>query len=149
MIPGDTRERAIAEFGRRFQNEPLVLDKWFTLQALIPEAGTLTRIKALMAHPAFSMSNPNRVRSLVGSFAMMNQSEFHRPDASGYNFLADIVLELDGSNPQLAARLLTAFGPWRMMDKTRRDQAERALRRIVEKASLSRDVVDIAQRSLG
>ena len=95
------------------------------------------------------MSNPNRVRSLIGSFAMLNQAEFNRPDGASYEFLADIVLELDGSNPQVAARLLTAFGSWRMMEKRRREKAEQALRRIAEKPNLSRDVGDIAQRSLG
>jgi aminopeptidase N len=147
-LPGEAREHAIAAFGERFSGEPLVLDKWFALQAAIPEAGTLDRVKALMGHPAFSMTNPNRIHSLIGSFAMANPSQFNRADASGYEFLADIVLELDGSNPQVAARLLTAFGPWRMMEKTRRAGAERALRRIAQKASLSRDVADIVQRSL-
>jgi aminopeptidase N len=147
-IPGEAREHAIAAFGERFSDEPLVLDKWFALQAAIPEAGTLDRVKALMGHPAFSMTNPNRIHSLIGSFAMANPSQFNRADASGYEFLADIVLELDGSNPQVAARLLTAFGPWRMMEKTRRAGAEHALRRIAEKPSLSRDVGDIVQRSL-
>jgi aminopeptidase N len=95
------------------------------------------------------MSNPNRVRSLIGSFAMLNQVEFNRLDGSGYDFLAGIVLELDGTNPQVAARLLTAFGSWRMMERKRREKAEQALRRIAEKTNLSRDVGDIAQRSLG
>jgi aminopeptidase N len=148
-IPSEAREKAISVFGDRFSDEPLVLDKWFTLQAAIPERGTLDRVKHLMGHRAFSMSNPNRVRSLIGSFAMLNQAEFNRPDGASYDFLADIVLELDGSNPQVAARLLTAFGSWRMMEKRRREKAEQALRRIAEKPNLSRDVGDISQRSLG
>jgi len=101
-----------------------------------------------MTHPAFSMGNPNRVRSLIGSFAMLNQAEFNRPDGASYEFLADRVLELDPANPQVSARLLTAFGSWRVMDKNRREQAERALRRIAENPNLSRDVSDIVQRSL-
>jgi aminopeptidase N len=101
-----------------------------------------------MNDPAFSMGNPNRVRSLVGSFALNNPTQFHRADGSGYAFLADIVLQLDASNPQVAARLLTAFGPWKTMEIKRREKAEAALRRIAASPSLSPDVSDIAQRSL-
>jgi aminopeptidase N len=79
---------------------------------------------------------------------MLNQAEFNRPDGASYDFLADRVLELDAANPQVAARLLTAFGSWRMMEKGRREHAEQALRRIAEKSNLSRDVSDIVQRSL-
>jgi aminopeptidase N len=147
-LPGRAREEAIERFGERYRDEPLVLDKWFTLQAGIQEPDALDRVKALMAHPAFSMSNPNRVRSLIGSFAMLNPTQFNRPDGAGYDFLADMVLALDGSNPQVAARLLTAFGSWRMMEPGRRGRAEQALRRIAEKTNLSRDVADIVQRSL-
>jgi aminopeptidase N len=147
-LPGDARERAIQAFAERYRDEPLVLDKWFTLQAAIPEPGTLDRVKALMSHPAFAITNPNRVRSLIGSFAAMNQTQFNRADGSGYEFVADMVLHLDQSNPQVAARLLTAFGMWKMVDKTRRERAEKALRRISENANLSRDVSDIVQRSL-
>jgi aminopeptidase N len=147
-LPGEARERAIAGFGERYRNEPLVLDKWFTLQAAIPENGTLERIKGLMQHPAFSIANPNRVRALIGSFAMLNQVQFNRADGAGYRFLASIVLRADELNPQLAARLLTAFSTWRMMENTRRSHAEEALRSIAQKPNLSRDVGDIVSRSL-
>jgi aminopeptidase N len=147
-LPGETRERAITAFGERYRDEPLVLDKWFALQAGIPEAGTLDRVRALMSHPAFSIGNPNRVRSLVGSFAAANPTQFHRPDGAGYDFLAEIVLQLDATNPQLAARLLTSFGMWKTVEKSRRERAETALRRIAQNPNLSRDVSDIVQRSL-
>jgi aminopeptidase N len=147
-LPGDARERAVAAFGQRYSGEPLVLDKWFTLQATIPEEGALQRVKGLMEHPAFSLHNPNRVRALIGSFAMLNQMQFNRADGAGYDFLARIVLRVDELNPQLAARLLTAFSSWRMMEKTRREHARRALLTIVEKPNLSRDVGDIASRSV-
>jgi aminopeptidase N len=147
-LPGDAREHAIDTFEERYRDEPLVLDKWFTLQAAIPEDGTLERVRRLMSHPGFSINNPNRVRSLVGSFAMLNQMQFNRADGSGYDFLAEIVLRVDEFNPQLAARLLTAFGTWRMMEKTRRSHAKNALLRIAGKPNLSRDVSDIAHRSL-
>jgi len=147
-LPGQAREDALARFGERYRNEPLVLDKWFTLQAAIPEDETLERVKTLMQHPAFSMANPNRVRSLIGSFAMLNQVQFNRADGAGYRFLASIVLRADELNPQLAARLLTAFSTWRMMESTRRGHAEEALRSIAQKPNLSRDVGDIVSRSL-
>lgn len=147
-IPGTAREDAIAWFGERYRNEPLVIDKWFTLQAAIPEDETLERVKNLMQHPAFSIGNPNRVRSLIGSFAMLNQVQFNRADGEGYRLLASIVLRADELNPQLAARLLTAFSTWRMMESTRRNHAEEALRSIAQKPNLSRDVGDIVSRSL-
>jgi aminopeptidase N len=147
-IPGEARESALGDFAERYRDDPLVLDKWFALQATIPEADTLDRIRRLMEHPAFSLTNPNRVRSLVGSFSVGNPTQFHRRDGAGYAFLADIVLTLDPTNPQVAARLLTAFGPWRTMEPGRRAEAETALRRIAAQANLSPDVSDIVQRSL-
>src|SRR5205823_5955495 len=107
----DVPQRAVAfdDFYARYASDPLVLDKWFALQAAIPEPGTLDRVKSLTAHPAFSFANPNRVRSLIHSFALANQKEFNRADGSGYDFAADTVLALDQKNPQLAARLLAAL----------------------------------------
>jgi aminopeptidase N len=148
LIPGEAREEALDRFGKTYADEPLVLDKWFALQAAIPEGETLSRVQDLMRHPAFALSNPNRVRALVGSFAMMNPTQFHHASGSGYNFLCEMVIGLDESNPQLAARLATSFGSWRMMDEPRRAKAEQALRRIARKDGLSRDVGDIVQRSL-
>src|SRR4051812_40630752 len=148
LIPSVVRERAIEDFADRYRAEPLVLDKWLALQAMIPEPDTLDRVKRLMSHPTFSMANPNRVRSLIGSFSLNNPTQFNRQDGAGYDFLADIVLELDAANPQVAARLLTAFGPWRTMEPKRRMKAEAALRRIAGRANLSPDVSDIVLRSL-
>jgi aminopeptidase N len=148
FTPGPVREDAMRNFSERYRHDPLVLDKWFALQAMIPEPDTLERIKRLMEHPAFSLTNPNRVRSLVGSFTLANPTQFHKADGSGYEFLADIVLTLDPTNPQVAARLLTAFGTWKAMEPGRRTRAEAALRRIAQKPDLSPDVSDIAQRSL-
>jgi aminopeptidase N len=142
------RQSLLDDFRRRFDGEPLVLDKWFALQAMIAEGGTLERVGRLMQDPAFSLGNPNRVRSLVGSFGLNNLTEFHRRDGAGYDFVANIVLKVDASNPQVAARLLTAFGTWKIMEADRREKAEAALRRIAETASLSADVSDIAHRSL-
>jgi len=142
------REAALDDFQKRYAGEPLILDKWFGLQAAIPEAKTLDRVRALMSHPAFSATNPNRVRALIGSFAQANQREFNRADGAGYDFIADFILKLDASNPQVASRLTTAFRSWRSLEATRRGKAEAALRRMAQ-ASLSRDVADIVQRTLG
>jgi aminopeptidase N len=148
LIPGDEREAALSAFAAAHGDDPLIMDKWFALQATIPEPGTLERLRGLMSHPAFSLGNPNRARSLIGSFAMGNPSQFNRADGAGYEFLADIVLELDGKNPQVAARLLTAFRTWRMLEPGRRAKAEAALKRIASAPKLSPDVGDIVQRSL-
>ncbi len=106
------RERALADFYKRYAADALVIDKWFSLQAMIPSADTLANVRALTAHPAFSFANPNRVRALIGAFAG-NQTQFNRADGAGYAFIADNVLALDPKNPQIAARLATAFRTWR------------------------------------
>jgi aminopeptidase N len=147
-IPGTERETALDEFYHAHAGDALVIDKWFVLQAMIPETETLARVKRLMGHPAFSMQNPNRVRSLVGAFAAGNQTQFNAPDGSGYDFLASIVLELDPKNPQVAARLLAAFRSWRALESRRKGLAEAALRRVGSTSGLSPDVKDIADRSL-
>ena len=109
------RTAALADFYARYAGDPLIVDKWFALQAAIPERATLDRVKALTAHPAFSFANPNRVRALISAFAMGNQKEFNRPDGAGYDFIIDNVLALDPKNPQLAARLLSAIKSWRAL----------------------------------
>ncbi|KAA2236127.1 aminopeptidase N [Salinarimonas soli] len=149
LPPSAEREALFQDFYDRYRAEPLVLDKWFAIQAAMPEDGTLERVLRLMNDPAFSITNPNRVRSLVGSFALNNATQFHRADGRGYAFLADMVVALDGTNPQVAARLLTAFGTWRTMSAERRQGAEAALRRVASKPDLSPDVSDIVHRSLG
>jgi aminopeptidase N len=148
LIPGEARETALERFAERFASEPLALDKWLGLQAAIPEPDTLDRVRRLMQHPAFSFANPNRVRALLGSFAGANPTQFHRPDGAGYALMGDTILGLNGSNPQVAARLLTAFGTWRNLEPGRRREAESALRRIADAPALSPDVADIVGRSL-
>jgi aminopeptidase N len=114
----------------------------------VPAAETLPRVRALLNHPAFSIANPNRVRSLVGSFAGGNQTQFNRADGAGYEFLADFVLDLDKRNPQTAARLLISFRSWRALEEGRRLRAGMALRRIADADRLSPDVSDIVTRTL-
>jgi aminopeptidase N len=142
------RAEAIEDFYRRYSSDPLIIDKWFSLQASIPETATLDRARALTTHPAFSLSNPNRVRALIGVFAQGNPTQFNRADGQGYDFVAGNVLALDEKNPQVAARLLSAFKSWRSLEPSRRAHAETALRRVAAKGDLSRDVNDIVQRAL-
>ena len=142
------RSSALEVFYQRYRDDPLTLDKWFMLEATAPHASTLARVRALTSHPAFSMSNPNRVRSLITVFATANQTQFNRTDGAGYEFIADAVLALDGANPQVAARMLSAFRSWRMLEPDRRRLAEAALHRVAAQPKLSRDVSDIAQRTL-
>lgn len=147
LVPGEAREALIARFAQTYAAEPLVLDKWLMAQALIPEAGTLDRVKALMQHPAFSLGNPNRVRALIGGFAA-NMTQFNRPDGEGYAFVADMVVALDRTNPQVASRLLGSFKSWRMLEPGRRAQAEGKIAMVAKTPNLSRDVADIAERTL-
>ena len=148
LYPVRERQAAIDDFYRRYRSDPLVIDKWFALQAAIPEAATLDRVRELTRHSAFSLANPNRVRSLIGAFAQMNQTQFNRPDGAGYGFVADTVLALDGKNPQVASRMMMAFRSWRALEAGRRAKAEAELRRVAATPSLSTDVRDIVERSL-
>jgi aminopeptidase N len=140
------RARCLEDFYRSYRSDPLVVDKWLSLQAAIPEPATLDRVRALTAHPAFSFANPNRIRALIGAFAQANHTQFNRPDGAGYDFIARTVIDLDGKNPQIAARLLAAFKSWRALEPVRREQAEAALRRVAAVETLSRDVKDIVTR---
>jgi aminopeptidase N len=142
------RSAALKDFYARYASDPLIVDKWLSLQAAIPEGATLDRVKGLTVHPAFSMSNPNRVRALIGAFAMSNQTQSNRPDGAGYEFIVETVLAIDPKNPQLAARLLSALKSWRVLEPKRRALAQAALRRVAETPSLSRDLGDIVQRAL-
>lgn len=142
------REATLAAFHQRYESDPLVIDKWLTLQAQIPEAGTLDRVCQLMLQPSFAFTNPNRVRALVGAFANGNPTQFHRPDGAGYTFLANVVLNVDPKNPQLASRLLSAFKTWRQMEPGRAALAEAALERVAGTPDISKDVADIAERAL-
>jgi aminopeptidase N len=149
QIPGNLREEALDSFFRAHASDALVVDKWFALQATIAEPETLARIRRLMGHHAFSMNNPNRLRSLIGAFATGNLTRFNALDGSGYELLVETVLAVDPKNPQVAARLLAAFRSWRSLEPVRRAAAEAALQKVAAEKSLSPDVRDIVQRSLG
>jgi aminopeptidase N len=142
------RAKALGEFYDMFEHDSLVIDKWFALQAASSLGETLPVIKTLTGHHAFTIDNPNRVRALVGTFAMANQVRFNAEDGSGYAFLADFVLRLDPQNPQVAARLLGAFKSWRILEPARRSHAAAQLKRVADSGDISRDVYEIATKSL-
>ena len=141
-------DEALADFYDRWKDNHLVVDKWLTLQALSTRPDTLDRIKRLTTHPAFNIKGPNKVRALITSFAAANQVRFHAEDGAGYEFVADKVLELDRLNPQVAARMLGSFKSWRQFEAGRRAKMEVALKRIAETEGLSRDVYEIATKTL-
>jgi len=148
-LDGAERQEALDDFYARFQNDALVLDKWLTLQALSTLPGTLARITALLAHPAFSLKKPNKARALISTFAASNPLRYHAADGSGYAFHADRILELDPINPQVAARMLAPLGRWQRMDRPRQALMKRELQRVLAAPKLSRDVYEIASKSLG
>jgi aminopeptidase N len=146
----DCSERAAAleKFYAKWKDEPLVMDKWFAVQATSRLPDTLAAVKRLMSHPAFSLKNPNKVRAVIGSFCQGNQVRFHAADGSGYAFAADQVIALDPLNPQVAARLARAFDRWRKFDAIHQQHARAALERIRDTAKLSKDTTEVVTRAL-
>ena len=142
------REEALADFYDWWQDDPLVLDKWFAVQATSRREDTLQQVKRLTGHRAFSIKNPNKVRALIGAFCSGNPVRFHAADGSGYQFLADRVLELDRLNPQVAARMLRLMSRWRRYDEGRRGLMQGQLERVLRTDGLSKDVFEIASKSL-
>jgi aminopeptidase N len=143
------RDEALAAFHARWRHDALVLDKWFSVQALSSRPDALDRVIELASHPDFTLRNPNRVRSLLGVFSVRNHARFHATDGRGYAFLADRILELDAINPQVAARLVGAFNQWRRFDERRKNGMRTQLERIVGRRGLSKDVYELASKCLG
>ena len=141
-------QAALADFYERFENNALVIDKWFSLQATAPTARALETVKELAGHPKFQLGNPNRARALIGAFAAGNQVGFNRADGAGYAWVADMIHSLDELNPQISARIATAFRSWRCFEAGRREMARKALAQLSEKNNLSIDLRDIVDRSL-
>lgn len=142
------REEALAAFEARYADNEQVMDKWFAVQAMSDREDVLADIERLSVHPAFSMKKPNKVRALIGSFAMGNPARFHAADGSGYDFVIDRLIELDALNPQVAARLLGVFGQWRRLQADRGRLMRTALERLASTEGLSRDCTEIATKSL-
>jgi aminopeptidase N len=145
---GPERSEALEDYHQRYAHDPLVIDKWFALQARSTREDTLSDVIRLLDHPGFALNNPNKVRALIGAFAAGNPLRFHASDGAGYRFLADQVLALNTINPQIAARLLSPLGQWRRQDETRGNLMKAELERILAAPSLSRDVYEIASKSL-
>jgi aminopeptidase N len=141
------RDSALAAFHARFAGDALVIDKWFSVQALSTRTDTPAAVAALMQHRDFSTANPNRLRSLVGAYAA-NQVRFHVADGAGYRLVTDAVLAVDSLNPQAAARLVSPLGRWQRFDAARAALMRAELERIVATPGLSKDVFEIASKSL-
>ncbi|MDP9513970.1 aminopeptidase N [Pseudomonas protegens] len=142
------KAQALAVFAENFKDNALVMDQWFSVQAGSPLPGGLERVKALMQHPAFNLKNPNKVRALVGVFAGQNLINFHAADGSGYRFLADLVIQLNGFNPQIASRQLAPLTRWRKYDSARQALMKGELERIRASGDLSSDVFEVVSKSL-
>ena len=141
-------QRVAEDFYRQHRHDPLVVDKWLTLQATSPEPGTLARIERLTEHPAFTLRNPNKVRALIGAFARANRVSFHAVDGGGYRFVGGAVLALDALNPQVAARIAGVFNGWRRIEPLRRALMRAELERLAAAPKLSPDLAEIVQRAL-
>ena len=148
-MDGPMRAEALDDFHDRFADDSLVLDKWMALQAVSSLPDVLERVTALLDHPSFSLKKPNKVYSLIGGFASGNPLHFHDPAGTGYAFLADRVLELDRVNPQIGARVLAPLGRWQRLDEARQELMKGQLERLLATPGLSRDILEIASKSLG
>jgi len=148
LADGPQRSRALDAFYAMFKDEALVVDKWLGLQAGARGPATLERVKALLTHEAFSIKNPNKVRSLIGTFCNANPAGFHAADGSGYAFWAERVVELDAINPQIAARLARAASSWTKLEPQRRALLKAALQGIAAKTGLSKDTFEVVNKSL-
>ncbi|WP_313731740.1 aminopeptidase N, partial [Pseudomonas sp.] len=142
------RAKALESFAEHFKDNPLVMDQWFSVQAASTLPGGLARVKALMQHPAFTLKNPNKVRALIGAFAGQNLVNFHAADGSGYRFLADLVIELNALNPQIASLQLAPLTRWRKYDDARQVLMKGELERILASGELSSDVYEVVSKSL-
>ncbi|KJZ15544.1 MULTISPECIES: aminopeptidase N [unclassified Halomonas] len=143
----DIADPALKAFGRKWSHDPLVMDQWFSLQVTRPQADALDRVRYLMEHPAFSLKNPNKVRALIGAFAGQNRVNFHRLDGEGYRLLADVVIELNRLNPEIAARIITPLTRWQRFDEARQALMRAELERI-RGEELSPNVYEIVEKAL-
>lgn len=143
----DTRNRLLAQFADKFSDDALVMDKYFALVGSSRRSDTLQQVQTALQHPKFSLENPNKARSLIGSFSR-NVPHFHAEDGSGYRFIADKVIEIDRFNPQVAARLVQAFNLCNKLEPHRKNLVKQALQRIRAQEGLSKDVGEIVGKIL-
>ena len=148
QIGGPAFEQALEDFYARWRSEPLVVDKWFSVQARAPGPEALGRVLGLTAHPAFDAKTPNRLRALVAGFSQMNPGAFHDPSGAGYRFLADQILSVDRFNPNVAARLIEPLGGFRRFKPELAAKMKAQLERILASEGLSKNVYELASRAL-
>ncbi|AVP98701.1 aminopeptidase N [Ahniella affigens] len=141
------QEAALAQFYQQYEDDPLLLDKWLSVQASSPQPDALSRVRALLKHPAYTHRNPNKVRALIGTFGRLNRLHFHAADGSGYALYADALQAVDALNPQVAARLSAAFNGWRRFEPLRQEAMRRTLQRLLQ-AGLSKDSAEIVTKAL-
>ena len=141
------KDDAIARFYNEFEDEALVIDKWFMLQATA-RTTDVAKVRELMKHPAFTLKNPNRARSLIFSFCNGNPAQFHAVDGSGYDFWAEQVIALNALNPQVAARLARSLDRWRKYAPALQQKMQSALKKVASAKSLSKDVLEVVTKSL-
>jgi aminopeptidase N len=142
------KQKCLDSFYEQWRDEALVIDKWFALQASSHNLDTFDTVQKLMQHPAFDLRNPNRVRSLIGAFSQANPLHFHEANGQGYQFLGDQIIFLNTLNPQVASRMLSALTSWRRYDKNRQALMKIQLERIMNTESISKDVYEVASKSL-
>jgi aminopeptidase N len=141
------QDKVLAEFYAKWQHESLVVNQWLSVQATVPHASTLDKVKSLMNHESFSMANPNKVRALIGAFTQ-NLVAFHQTSGDGYRFLAEQVIALNITNPQIAARIIAPLTRWKKYDKNRQELMKTYLLKIKESPNLSKDVYEVVSKSL-
>jgi len=144
----DNKPSALDTFYQRWQDEELVLDKWFSVQATNPAETAISDIYNLLEHADFQLSNPNKVRALIGSFAKSNLQNFHRADGAGYQLVGDVIVKLNKINPQIAARLTASFNRWKHFDDNRKTLMQQQLKRMMELKNVSPDVYEIASKAI-
>lgn len=142
------RDALLAAYDERWHQDGLVMDKWFVLQATSPAANVMRNVRQLLTHRSFTMSNPNRVRSLVGAFASANPAAFHAKDGSGYKFLVEMLTDLNTRNPQVAARMVEPLIRLKRYDETRQAMMREALEELLTLDKLSGDLYEKITRAL-
>ncbi len=146
--PHPAKARCLTEFYQKWQNEALVIDKWFAIQSASPMPDSFDTVLSLTKHPAFDLRTPNRVRAVIGSFSQANPIHFHAINGQGYEFLADQVLALNLLNPQVASRMLSPLTSWRRYDEIRQGLMKKQLERIINSPAISNDVYEVSSKSL-
>ena len=145
---GALADDVLSDFYERYKQDTLVMDKWLAIQAGSKRSDGLQHVKDLLRHPVFNLSNPNKVRALLGMFCLNNPSQFHLPSGEAYTFLADQIIRLDSLNPQVAARLVSAFNSWRYLIEPQQSLMQAQLQRILSESGISRDVYEIVSKAL-